>query len=231
MSESLTPRLSFQRALKATVPVFLGYMAIGIGFGLLTVNAGYPAWLAILMSVVVYAGAAQYIGVGLFAAGASLPEIALVTLVVNLRHAAYGLSLIAPFARAPRARPYLVFALTDETYALLTSVGEEDRKDGRFMLFVSLMDQTYWVLGTVIGAAAGAFLPFKLDGLDFALTALFLVLTIEQVLRVRDPRPFVVAAACAVAAAFIVGPRGSIVAAMVAAVGLTALLERKHAER
>ncbi len=223
--------MSFQRALKATVPVFLGYIAIGIGFGLLAVNAGYPAWLAVAMSLIMYAGAAQYIAVGLFAAGASLAEIAAVTLVVNLRHAAYGLSLIGPFAKAPRARPYLVFALTDETYALLTSVGEEDRSDGRFMFFVSVLDQSYWVLGTAIGAVAGSFIPFKLDGLDFALTALFLVLTIEQVLRVRDPRPFAVAAVCAVAAAVLIGPRGAIVAAMVAAVAATAFLERSHAER
>ncbi|MFA6504719.1 MAG: AzlC family ABC transporter permease [Treponemataceae bacterium] len=222
---------TFNRALKASVPVFLGYIAIGIGFGLIAVNTGYPAALAISMSVIMYAGAAQYIGIGLFAAGASLPEIALVTLVVNLRHAAYGLSLIGPFARAPRLRPYLVFALTDETYALLTSVGEEDRKDGRFMFFVSILDQSYWVLGTVIGAVAGSFIPFKLDGLEFALTALFIVLTIEQMLRVRDPLPFIVSAFCAVAAAFLVGPRGSIVVAMVASVVLTAVLERKHVER
>lgn len=231
MSESRSARRSFSRALKASVPVFLGYLTIGTGFGLLAVNAGYPWYLALAMSLFVYAGAAQYIAVGLFAAGASLAEIALVTLVVNLRHAAYGLSLIGPFARFPRARPYLVFALTDETYALMSSVGEEDRSDGRFMFFVSILDQSYWVLGTLVGAVAGSFLPFKLDGLEFALTALFIVLTIEQVLRVRDPRPFAAAALCAVAAVFLVGPRGSIVAAMVAAVVLTALLEKRHAER
>lgn len=224
-------RHSFRRALKATVPVFLGYVAIGIGFGLLAVKTGYPVWLAFAMSVIMYAGAAQYIGIGLFAAGASLPQIAIVTLIVNLRHAAYGLSLIAPFAGASRFRPYLIFALTDETYALLTSVSEEDRKDGRFMFFVSILDQSYWVLGTLVGAVAGALIPFNLDGLEFALSALFIVLTLEQILRVRDARPFVVSAACTVAATALVGPRWSIVTAMVAAVVLTALLERSHAQR
>lgn len=231
MSETRPAAVSFRRALKASVPVFLGYVTIGTGFGLLAVNAGYPWYLALAMSLFVYAGAAQYIAVGLFAAGASLGEIALVTLIVNIRHAAYGLSLIGHFARAPRARPYLVFALTDETYALLTSVSEEDRADGRFMLFVSALDQSYWVAGTLLGAVAGSLIPFKLDGLEFALTALFIVLAIEQALRVRDSRPFLVAGACTVAASALVGPRGSIVTAMVAAVALTALLEARRAER
>ena len=101
---------------------------------------------------------------------------------------------------------------------------------GRFMFFVSILDQSYWVLGSLIGAVAGSLIPFKLDGLEFALTALFIVLTIEQVLRVRAAAPFVVAALCTVAAVWIVGPRWSIVTAMVAAVAVTAILERKHVE-
>jgi 4-azaleucine resistance transporter AzlC len=221
--------MSFRRAFKASVPVLLGYVAIGIGFGLLAVNAGYPVWLALTMSLVMYAGAAQYIAIGLFASGASLAEIAAVTLVVNLRHVAYGLSLIGAYSRVPLLRPYLVFSLTDETYALLSSAGEGDKSDGRFLFWVSALDQSYWVLGTAIGAVAGSLLPFKLEGLDFALTALFIVLTIEQVLRVRDPRPFAAAFACAVVATVLMGPRGSIVAAMAAAVILTALLEKSHA--
>lgn len=221
--------MSFRRAFTASVPVLLGYVAIGIGFGLLAVNAGYPAWLALLMSVVIYAGAAQYIAIGLFLSGASLAEIAAVTAVVNLRHVAYGLSLIGPYSRVPLLRPYLVFALTDETYALLSSASEEEKKDGRFLLWVSALDQSYWALGTAIGAVAGTLLPFKLEGLEFALTALFIVLTIEQILRVRDPRPFIASSLCAVVASFLMGPRGSIVAAMAAAVILTAFLEKAHA--
>ncbi len=225
MDRSSSAASVFSHALRASVPVFLGYIAIGIGFGLLAVNAGYPAWFAVLMSVVMYAGAAQYIAIGMFAAGASLGEMALVTLIVNLRHAAYGLSLIGPFKLVPRLRPYLVFSLTDETYALLSSVGDKEKSNGLWMFFVSLLDQSYWVLGTLIGAVAGSFLPFRLEGLDFALTALFIVLTIEQVLRVRDPKPFVVSVLATIAASLLLGARNSIVAAMVASVLVVALLE------
>jgi len=206
------------RAFKASIPVLLGYVAIGFGFGLLAVNTGYPAWFALFMSVFVYAGAAQYIGIGLFAAGASLAEIALVTLVVNLRHAAYGLSLIKPYAKHPRIRPYLVFALTDETYALLSSASEEDRADGNFLLMVSGFNQLYWVTGTALGSLAGALIPYRIDGLDFALTAMFLVLAVEQALKLKKALPFLIAAISTVAAKFLVGDRGTILVGLLIAI-------------
>ena len=213
------------RAFAASVPVLLGYVTIGFGFGLLAVNTGYPAWFALLMSIFVYAGAAQYIGIGLFAAGATLPEIALITLIVNLRHAAYGLSMIAPFGL--RARPYLVFALTDETYALLSSATPEERADGRYLVLVSALNQSYWVAGTALGALAGALIPFRVQGLDFALTAMFIVLAVEQVLRLNKALPFAVAGLSAVAAKLIAGDRGTIlVGILIAAAALFAFQPR-----
>lgn len=222
---------SLRRAFTASVPVLLGYVTIGFGFGLLAVNTGYPAWFAILMSVFVYAGAAQYIGIGLFAAGATLPEIALITLIVNLRHAAYGLSMIAPFGIHPRARPYLVFALTDETYALLSSATPDERADGRFLVLVSALNQSYWVAGTALGALAGALIPFRVQGLDFALTAMFIVLAVEQVLRLKKALPFVVAGLSAVAAKLIAGDRGTIlVGILIASAALFAFQPRGSAQ-
>lgn len=217
---------SASRAFKASIPVLLGYIAIGTGFGLLTVNTGYPAWFAIVMSIFIFAGAAQYIGIGLFAAGASIAEIAVVTLIVNIRHAAYGLSFIGPFAKHPRIRPYLIFALTDETYALLSSSSEQDREDGRFLLSVSAFNHLYWVLGTALGALAGSFLPFRIEGFDFALTAMFLVLAVEQVLRVKETMPFLIAAAATVGARLVAGPRATIVVALIASILLLFVSKR-----
>lgn len=222
------------RAFKTSIPVLLGYVTIGFGFGLLAVNTGYPAWFAMAMSIFVYAGAAQYIGIGLFAAGASISEIALVTLIVNLRHAAYGLSLIKPFGRFPRLRPYLVFALTDETYALLSSLNESDREDGHFMLAISALNQFYWVTGTALGALAGSLIPYRIDGLNFALTAMFLVLAVEQALKLKKVLPFLLAAVSTVAAKLLVGDRGTIIAGLCAAIVVLALTGRKdekNAER
>jgi len=218
------------RAFRTSVPVLLGYVTIGFGFGLLAVNSGYPAWFALAMSIFVYAGAAQYIGIGLFAAGASISEIALVTLIVNLRHAAYGLSLIKTFGKFPRLRPYLVFALTDETYALLSSQDEAARQDGHFMLAVSALNQIYWVAGTALGALAGSLIPYRIDGLNFALTAMFLVLAVEQALKLRKVLPFILAGTSTIAAKFLVGDRGTIIAGLCAATLVLALTARKDRE-
>lgn len=218
---------SFSAAFEASVPVLLGYVTIGFGFGLLTVNSGYPAWFALAMSVFVYAGAAQYIGIGLFVAGASLPEIALITLVANIRHAVYGLSLLEPYALHPAIRPYLVFALTDETYALIGSADPARRRDGPFLLFVSALDQLYWVIGTALGALVGSLIPYKVEGLGFALTAMFIVLGVEQALKLRRALPFVVAAAATVAAKLLLGDRLTIIVGLAAAIVLTLPLARK----
>jgi 4-azaleucine resistance transporter AzlC len=235
----------FRAALKYSFPVFLGYITIGIAFGLLLVDAGYPWWLAPVMSVVMYAGAGQYIAIGLFAAGVSLWEAALVQLVVNARHIAYGLSMLKRFRKAGPLRFYLVYALTDETFALLSSMppeyGAED-EDGhsRFMFCVALFNQLYWVSGSVIGALAGSLIPFDTSGMGFALTALFVVLMVDQVFpaarNVRDglkrvpfrmpSHVFIVSAIAAILAFFIFSDCAALLAAMAVSLPVSGIIEK-----
>lgn len=175
----------WREAVRMTSPVFFGYIAIGIPFGLMCVKAGYPVWMSPVMSIIMYAGAGQYVAMGLFASGASMASVAITQLLVNCRHIVYGLSLIDRFKSAGRRRLYMIFALTDETYSLLTSCRDRDQmrgeKPGEFCCAVALLDHIYWILGGVIGAVAGTVIPFSLEGVDFALTALFAVLLIEQI--------------------------------------------------
>jgi predicted branched-subunit amino acid permease len=227
----------FVHALRYSIPVLLGYLAIGIAFGLLLSDAGYPWWLSLVMSTVMYAGAGQYIAVGLFAAGAGLMEAALVQFVINARHIAYGLTMLKRFNITGALKYYLVFALTDETFALLSSlpdVRHEDRDAVQqadyhpadnladfsaedrawFMFFVSFLDQGYWVAGSVIGAAVGSLIPFSMEGISFALTALFIVLLIEQIFRIKKPRVFVISAFVAIFAVIAFPSRLSLLAGM-----------------
>ncbi len=182
----------FRQALKITTPVFFGYIAIGIPFGLMIVNAGYPWWISPLMSVFMYAGAGQYIAAGLFASGAKLPEILITEFFVNIRHIVYGLSLISKFKGCGKWYPYLVFSLTDETYALLTGVEvPKEASRGPFLGTIALLDHLYWILGCTIGAVAYNVLEHYnltqyLNGVDFALTALFIVILIEQIKKTKD---------------------------------------------
>jgi 4-azaleucine resistance transporter AzlC len=196
----------FLQAARLTVPVFFGYIAIGIPFGLMIVNAGYPWWIAPLMSLFMYAGAGQYIAVGLFAAGLPLTQILVTELFVNIRHIVYGLSLIDKFKAAGKWKPYLIFALTDETYAILTSVDlPKGAEAGPFFGTIAMLDHLYWILGSVIGAAAYSVLEhYKLSGflagVDFALTALFVVILIEQIKKSKDFVPPLIDAVAGLAA-------------------------------
>lgn len=177
-------------ALKTTIPVFLGYISCGIAFGLVTVNAGYPWWLAPAMGILMFAGAGQFLAIPLFATGAPVFAILATELLLNIRHIVYGLPLINQFKSCRRTKPYLIYALTDETFSLLTTtevpagVGAED-----YYFMVSFLDQFYWVGGSLIGGLAGAMIPFDMTGVDFALTALFAVLTIDQIQKfVREKK-------------------------------------------
>lgn len=185
----------FNIALKATIPVFLGYIAIGIAFGMLMVKQGYPWSLAVLMSIVIYAGAGQFVAVGLFASGTGLIQTLLVTFLVNCRHMVYGISLFEKFKNIPKfMKLYLIFGLTDETYALLTTVDVNNIENKpKFYFFLSLLNHIYWILGTLIGAIAGTLIPFDFKGIDFALTALFSVLFVEQFRTCDSKLPFLLA--------------------------------------
>jgi len=175
------------QAFKITIPVLFGYLAIGIPFGLMLVNAGYPWWLAPIMSILMYAGAGQYMAVSLFATGANLSITAITMLLLNIRHIVYGLSLITPFKETGKWKPYLIFALTDETYALMTSCAvPKGATPGTFYGTIALLDHFYWILGSLIGAVAGTLIPFSFEGIDFALTALFAVLLIDQIKKSKD---------------------------------------------
>jgi 4-azaleucine resistance transporter AzlC len=229
-------------AFRYSIPVLLGYAAIGMAFGLLMSNAGYPWWLSVAMSVIMFAGAGQYIAVGLFAAGTTIWEAVIVQLVVNARHIAYGFSMLKRFDFSGPYKFYCIFGMTDETFALLSTLPEDE--DGcikvpgiaapvpsgsrhRFMFLVTLLDQLYWITGTVIGAVVGRFIPFNMKGIGFALTALFTVLMIEQILKVRKPGIFIVSAIPAVLGIILLPSSMSLLAALALALVLSSLLGEK----
>ena len=197
--------------LALTMPVAMGYIPLGMVFGFLFVQAGAGWAMALLASLVVYAGAAQYMMIPMVAAGLPIGTIALATLLINLRHIFYGLSLLDTFPRGFLLRWYTAFALTDETYSVLTTLPRETPP--RRLALLALLNQSWWVLGTLLGALIGSQGQVPLDGLDFVLCALFAVLTVEQWRARRSPLPLWTAViAYAVAAA--VAPQHALVLAI-----------------
>lgn len=199
-----------------TIPVMAGYLSLGIAFGLMLQSIGYgPGW-AFLMGLFIYAGSAQFLAVELLAAGASLPQIALLTFLLNFRHLFYGLSMIEKYRGTGIRKIYLIFGLTDETYALLTSYKAPQGMAGKDYYFaVTLMNQGYWVLGCVIGAAAGSVLPFDTTGIDFAMTALFAVLFVEQWKTRKNHIPAIAGFAITIAALYLFGPDNFLIPALI----------------
>ena len=178
------------KAFYKSLPVMAGYVVLGIGFGILLRTAGYGVLWAFAMSVFIYAGSMQYVGVGLLEGGASVITTVLTTLVVNARHLFYSISMIDRYKDSGKYKPYLIFALTDETYSLLCDGKTPEGEDAdQYLFLVSLFNHSYWVAGSVAGSLLGTVLPFSTEGIEFAMTALFLASFTEQWLENKDHTP------------------------------------------
>ena len=200
-------RKVFKPALAATLPVMAGYLILGFGFGIIIKANGYSTALAAAMRIFIYAGSMQYVAIGLMTSGASLITTALTTLMVNIRHLFYGVSMLEKYQNTGKAKPYLIFALTDETYSLvcgeLPGLAPEDRTN--YELLVSLLNHLYWIVGSIAGAVAGSLIRFNSQGIDFALTALFLTVFTDQWLTAKKHGPALIGLGASVASLLIFG--------------------------
>ena len=180
-----------KKAFSVTIPVMTGYLVLAIGFGILLKTKGYGVGWSIAMSGFIYAGSMQYLTIDLLCGRASLLTTAMTTLMVNARHLFYGISMVERYKGTGKRKPYLIFALTDETYSLVCS--EESTKGIKepkeYYFLVSLFNQTYWVVGSIIGSLLGNIIPFNVEGIDFALTALFVTIFVEQWLTAKEYFP------------------------------------------
>lgn len=217
-----------------TIPVLLGYLFLGLAFGLLLQEAGYSFWWALLVSTVVYAGSIQFVLVTFLSGGTSLPVVAVMTLLINSRHAFYGLSFVEKF-RKMKTYPYMVFSLTDETYSLLCSLKVPEGMDEKKVMFlISLFDQLYWIAGSVIGGALGQVLPFDMTGIDFAMTALFVTIFVDQWREADSHLPALIGLASSVICLLIFGGSNFILPSLIITVSILMALrgnfERKAAK-
>ena len=173
-----------------TLPVMTGYIALGIGFGILLAETGHGVLWSALMATLIYAGSMQYVAINLITGGASLITTALTTLFINARHLFYGISMIEKYKNSGAKKPYLIFSLTDETYSLLCGNDyPENVEKGRYQLAVSAFNHIYWVLGCTIGAVIGQNIPFNTAGIEFCMTALFVTIFVEQWLSTKKHLP------------------------------------------
>ena len=181
-------------ALKTSLPILFGFVPLGVAFGLLFQELNYPWYFATLMGIFIYAGAAQFMAIGLLSSGVGLLETAISTFFLNSRHIFYGLAFLKGFGDWSLRKLYLIFGMTDETYALMTTISvPKNYKKEQYYFLITLFAQIYWVLGCTIGALTADALSINTNGVEFAATALFVVLLIEQWIKVKKILPFIVA--------------------------------------
>lgn len=208
------------------IPVMLGYIVMGIAFGLMIQEIGYNFVWAFVISAVVYAGTMQFVLVSILSGGMNILAVVAITLSINSRHIFYGLSFIERFKEMGKAYPYMIYTLTDETYALLcgTEIPPHlDKKKTTF--FISLLNQCWWVLGSTLGALAGQLIQFNTTGVDFAMTALFVVLAVEQWLSAKSHIPAIIGLVCGIVAVIVLGLENFIIPALLVAVVLLLVLQ------
>lgn len=202
-------------AFMRSLPVMAGYIVLGFGFGIIAVKNGLGFWWAAAMSVFIYAGSMQYVAVSLLSSGASIIAVALTTLMVNARHLFYGITMVRYYKRAGKKKPYLIFGLTDETYSLVcTGRAPEGLDFHQYAALLTLLNQCYWIIGTALGAFVGEILTFNTTGIDFAMTALFITVFVEQWKGSKDHIPALVGVSVSVACLILFGPNGFFIRAM-----------------
>ncbi|MBR2799124.1 MAG: AzlC family ABC transporter permease [Clostridia bacterium] len=220
--------LTIKPAFLKSLPVMAGYIILGTGFGILLRGAGYGAPWAFVMSLLIYAGSMQFVGVGLIAGGATVLTTVLTTVMVNARHLFYSISMISRYRDAGKYKTYLIFALTDETYSLLCDGSVPEGADPHLYRFlVSLFNHCYWVTGSVLGSLLGSALPFPTTGIEFSMTALFIASFTEQWLQGGSRVPALVGLGCSLACLLLFGAGRFLIPAMLSITAVLTLLQSR----
>lgn len=215
-SRSVELRQALRAAFPHTIPIFAGYCFLGMSYGILMKTSGFPIWYPILTSLVVFAGSMEFVTVNLLLGAFDLLQAFTMALMLNARHLFYGLSMLEKYKGTGKKKLYLIFGLTDETFSVncaITPPADVDRS--WFYFFITLLDHSYWVLGVTLGSIFGTLLQFNTEGLDFVMTALFVVILLEHLLKNEDKRSALLGMAISIACLLIFGSDGFMIPAMV----------------
>lgn len=205
-----------KQAFIKTIPVLSGYIVLGIGFGIMLESNGFGLFWSLIMSLFIYAGSMQYVAIPFLVAGTNLITVALTTVMVNGRHLFYGISMIDKYKQAGKKKPYMIFALTDETYSLVCN-GEypEGEDEHTFYFLMSMFNHLYWITGCVAGSLIGAAISFNTAGIDFCMTALFVTVVVEQWLSTKQHLPAIIGFAGSLICLLVFGPGNFMIPSMV----------------
>lgn len=222
---------AFRVALPYSLPVCVGFLFMAMSYGFMMRSRGFPIIYPIVMSCFIYAGAMEFVTAELLLAQFDPVRAFLMTLMINARHLFYGISMLDRYRGTGAKKFYLIYGMCDETFAINWSVtppADVDR--GWFMFFVTLLNQIYWVLGAALGALIGSVISFNTNGIDFVMTALFVVMLVDHWEKNKDHRPVAVGAACALVCLVIRGADRFMIPAMALMIAVLTLMRDKKTE-
>ncbi|MBB6214780.1 4-azaleucine resistance transporter AzlC [Anaerosolibacter carboniphilus] len=224
------------RALKAafpcTIPVLTGFTFLGIAYGILMSSKGYGVGWTVLMSLMAFAGSAQYVAITFLTSVFNPIYALLMTLVVNARHLFYGISMLDRYKGAGKLKPYLIFGLCDETFSIVCSAEPPEGVNRNwFSFFITLLNHSYWVLGSAIGGMLGSMVSFNTKGLDFVLTALFVVIFVGQWKTQKDHKPAVIGVLCSIICLVVFGQSNFIIPSMIAILAVLMISRKEYMEK
>ena len=208
-------------ALKAafphTIPVFTGFTFLGIAYGILMNSKGYGVGWTALTSFMVFAGSAQYVAITFLTSVFNPIYALLITLMINARHLFYGISMLDKYKSTGKLKPYLIFGLCDETFSITCSTEPPEGVNRNwFMFFITMLDHSYWVFGSTLGALLGSMISFNTRGLDFVLTALFVVIFLGQWKTQKNHKPAIIGVLCSIISLVVFGQSNFIIPSMIA---------------
>lgn len=221
---------AFRRAFKESVPILCSYMFISIAYGIMMSENGMPWFVSLLASATVYTGAFQFVLITFLASGASLATVALTALLMSSRQLFYGITFLEDFRAMGRRRLYMIHSLTDETYAVNCSLHADMPQRQDVMFYLALLSQSYWIIGTLIGAVLGQVIPWDLEGVDFCMTALFVIIVVDQWEHAKNHLPALLGGGMGVACLFVFGQSSFMLPALLITSGVLLCVRTKEEE-
>ncbi|QGQ45927.1 azaleucine resistance protein AzlC [Metabacillus sediminilitoris] len=219
--------IAFCTAFPNTVPIFAGFVFLGIAYGIFMNSLGFGAIYPILMSLLIFAGSMEFVAANLLLMTFNPINALILTLMVNARHLFYGISMLDKYKGIGKKKLYMIYGLCDESFAINSTVNIPKNVDkGWFMFFVTLLNHSYWVIGSAIGGIFGSYVKFNTEGLEFVMTALFVVIFIEQWMKEKKHHSAVLGLGLSTISLIIFGGTNFIIPAMIAIFGILTLLRK-----
>jgi 4-azaleucine resistance transporter AzlC len=219
--------IAFRSAFPYTVPILTGFVFLGIAYGIFMNSLGFGPIYPILMSLLIFAGSMEFVAANFLLIAFNPINALFLTLMVNARHLFYGISMLDKYKGSGKKKLYMIYGLCDESFSINCTVDVPKNVDkGWFMFFVTLLNHSYWVLGSAIGGIFGSLVKFNTEGLDFVMTSLFVVIFIEQWMKEKKHHSALVGLGLSTVSLIIFGGDNFIIPAMLSILGLLTFLRK-----